>query len=48
MIFWALVALAYAIGSGLYRIADAIRYRSIEISFRDPIRVESERGQRGP
>lgn len=46
--FWALLAIACAIYGGCRRIADAIRYRTVDVKFKDPIRVVHEGPGHGP
>ncbi len=44
-IIFAGLVIAFAIGSGLQAIAQAIATRRIDISFTGPVRVECERRQ---
>lgn len=46
--FWALIAVAWAIYAGCGRIADAIRYRTVDVKFNDPIRVVHQEPDHGP
>jgi hypothetical protein len=46
-IWCGLVAIAYAIFAGLSRIADAIRYRTVDVKFNDPIRVVHQGPEHG-
>lgn len=39
MHFWALIAIACAIYDGLGKIANAIRYREVDVRFQGPIQV---------
>lgn len=43
MIFVSLCLIALAINNGLSELADAIRYRVIDIRFQEPLRIASER-----
>jgi hypothetical protein len=44
-VFCGLAVLAYAIGSGLQAIANAISSRRVDVNFTGPVRVEYERGE---
>lgn len=47
MIFVGLCLIALAINNGLSELADAIRYRVIDIRFQEPLRIEGERRNHG-
>ena len=46
-LFPGLFAIATAIYVGLCTIADAIRNRSVDVRFRDPLKIESEKKANG-
>ena len=46
--FWGLMVVAFAIYAGCDRIAEAIRYRTVDVKFSDPIRVEHQGPANGP
>lgn len=49
MQFYGLLAIACAIYSGLRRIAEAIRYRVVDVRFKDPLEVKhAKEASRGP
>ena len=45
---WALVSIAFAILAGCGKIADAIRYRTVDVRFKDPIQIVHQRPDDGP
>lgn len=48
MIFVGLCLVALAVNNGLSELAQAIRYRIIDIRFQDPLRIASERRTNDP